>query len=275
MEAARHRFRRRVAGNASVAPSRATTGSARPTGRRFRQRYPADATLFGGVSHPRDVQIAILGATGDFGGALALRLAADTDHGIVVGSRDPSRASDAVADYRETLADAGADASISGTGNEDAVDGADVVIAAVQAYHVESTVETVADRLDEDAILVSPAVGLDAHEDGFGYLPPDVGSVTALAAEAAPDSVPVVGAFHSVAAGSLAALDEPLEIDTLVVGDADARGRIADLAEELSGLRALDAGPVANAAVVESLTPLQLTVMRHNDDLEDVGVRFQ
>jgi NADPH-dependent F420 reductase len=228
------------------------------------------------VSHLRDVQIAILGATGDFGGALALRLAADTDHETVVGSRDPSRARDAVEDYRETLADAGADASISGAGNADAADGADVVIAAVQAYHLESTVETVADRLGDDAILVSPAVGLDAHEDGFGYRPPDVGSATALAAETAPDDVPVVGAFHSIAAGSLAAIDEPLEIDTLVVGDdADARGQIADLAEELSGLRALHAGPIANAAVVESLTPLQLTVMRHNDGLHDVGVKFQ
>ncbi|AGN02728.1 NADPH-dependent F420 reductase [Salinarchaeum sp. Harcht-Bsk1] len=222
------------------------------------------------------MQIAILGGTGALGGGLALRLAHDTDHELSIGSRDPERAADAAASYRETLADRGVNSRIESGANPDAAAGAAVVVAAVPATYVADTIETVADRLHEDAIVVSPAVGIDAHAHGFDAAQPAPGSVTATAADAAPASNPVVGAFHTLAAGRLSDLDAALEIDALVVGDdPDARDRIAALVEEIEGLRALDVGPLANAHGVECLTALQLTLMRQNSALEDVGVRFR
>jgi predicted dinucleotide-binding enzyme len=65
------------------------------------------------------------------------------------------------------------------------------VIVAVPAYHLTDTIEAVADELD-DSVLVSPAVGMRRDEDGLHYNPPSAGSVTALAADAAPESVPAV-----------------------------------------------------------------------------------
>ena len=35
------------------------------------------------------------------------------------------------------------------------------------------------------------------------------------------------------------------------------------------------AGPLANAAEVESVTPLVINVARYNDDMHDVGVTFE
>jgi NADPH-dependent F420 reductase len=112
-------------------------------------------------------------------------------------------------------------------------------------------------------------------DDGLHYNRPGAGSVTALAADAAPDGTPVVGAFHNLAAGRLADLDATFDWDTLLVGDdGDAKGVVADLAEGIEGLRAVDAGGLANAAEVESVTPLLINVARENDGLHDLGVKF-
>ena len=221
------------------------------------------------------MRIALCGGTGDIGEGLALRWARDTDHDLLVGSRDPEKARAAVERYEEELDARGITSSIAGFANGMAADRADVVLACVPAYHLVDTIEAVADRLD-DTILVSPAVGMQREEGGFQYNRPSAGSVTALAASAAPEDVPVVGAFHSLAAGRLADLDTEIDADTLVVGDSEeAKTTVADLAEGIDGLRALDAGPIANAAPVESLTPLLINLAQYNYELSDVGVRFE
>ena len=221
------------------------------------------------------MRIALLGGTGEIGEGLALRWGHDTDHDLVIGSRDPEKAREAADDYTAELADRGVDAKLTGFENGMAADRADVVVLAVPPYHVADTVEAVADNLADGDILVSPATGMQRDEDGFHYHPPDAGSVTAIAAAAAPDGVPVVGAFHNLAAGRLAALDADLGIDTLVVADdADAKVTVSSLAEDIDGLRALDAGGLANAPEIESVTPLLINVAMNNDGLHDLGVRF-
>lgn len=221
------------------------------------------------------MRIALLGGTGDIGEGLALRFARDTDHEILIGSRDPEKARDAVAEYEDVLEAIGADSNLKGFVNEMAADRADVAVLSVPPYYAGDTVEAVADVLDEETILVTPAVGMQGDDDGLHYHPPSAGSVTELVAKRAPDGVPVVGAFHNLAAGALTDLELEVDLDTLVVGDdSDAKERVIALAEEIEGLRALDVGPLANAAEVESVTPLLINVARYNDDLHDVGVKF-
>jgi NADPH-dependent F420 reductase len=100
--------------------------------------------------------------------------------------------------------------------------------------------------------------------------------VAAIAAGAKPDGVALVGAFHNLAAGRLADLDAEFEWDTLVFGDDDdAKDLVSTLAEEIAGLRAVDAGGLANAAEVESVTPLLINVASNNDGMHSLGVRFQ
>ncbi|WP_394738878.1 NADPH-dependent F420 reductase [Natronococcus roseus] len=221
------------------------------------------------------MRIALLGGTGDIGEGLALRFARDTDHEILIGSRDPEKARDAVAEYEDVLEAIGAESNLKGFVNEMAADRADVVVLSVPPYYVGDTVEAVADVLDEDTVVVTPAVGMQGDDDGLHYHPPSAGSVTELVAKRAPDEVPVVGAFHNLAAGALTDLELELDLDTLVVGDdSDAKERVIALAEEVEGLRGLDVGPLANAAEVESVTPLVINIARYNDDLHDVGVKF-
>ncbi|MFA1610093.1 NADPH-dependent F420 reductase [Halobellus rubicundus] len=222
------------------------------------------------------MRIALLGGTGDVGEGLALRWAYHSDHDVVIGSRDPDDAHDAADRYERAVADHGRERKITGFENTMAADRAEVVVLCVPPYHVADTVESIEGSLDDGDVLVTPAAGMKRDDDGFHYHPPSAGSVTALVADAAPDGVPVVGAFHSLAAGRLADLDAELGVDTLVIGDdADAKSRVAGLAEDIDGLRALDAGGLANAPEVESLTPLLVNVARENDGLGDLGVSFR
>ena len=221
------------------------------------------------------MRIALLGGTGDIGQGLALRFAHDTAHEVLIGSRDPEKARDAVESYEAELADRGVESDLKGFANEMAADRADVVVLSVPPYYAGDTVEAVADGLDGDTILVTPAVGMQGDEDGLHYHPPEAGSVTELVAERVPDEVPVVGAFHNLAAGALSDLDNDLDVDTLLVADdPDARETVRTLSNEIEGLRALEVGPLANAAEVESVTPLLINVAKYNDDLHDVGVKF-
>lgn len=221
------------------------------------------------------MHVALLGGTGDIGEGLALRLARDTDHAVTIGSRDAEKAQAAAKEYEEDLADHGVEATVAGHENADAAAEAEIAVCCVPAYHLTDTIEAVADDLGE-AVLVSPAVGMQRGEDGLHYNPPGVGSVTALATQVAPDDVPVVGAFHNLAAGRLADLDAGLDWDVPVVGDdGNAKETVMDLAGDIEGLRALDAGGLDSAAEVEALTPLLINLAANNEGLHDLGVSFR
>lgn len=221
------------------------------------------------------MRIALLGGTGDIGEGLALRWAFHTDHEVVIGSRDPDKARAKAEEYETELSSRGVDRKVNGFENEMAADRASVVVLAVPAYHVSDTVEAVADSLDDGDVLVTPATGMQRDEDGFHYHRPGAGSVTQLAVDAAPEGVPVVGAFHNLAAGRLADLDADLGIDTLLVADdPDAKETVRLLADGIDGLRPLDAGGLANAPEIEALTPLLINVATNNEGMHDLGVRF-
>ncbi|PSP65934.1 NADPH-dependent F420 reductase [Halobacteriales archaeon QH_8_67_27] len=220
------------------------------------------------------MDIALLGGTGDIGEGLALRWAYDTGHEVIVGSREAERAEGKAEEYATELDSRSVESAIAGYENAEAAARADVVVCAVPAYHLTDTIEAVADNLNDGDVLVSPAVGMKRDEDGMHYNKPGAGSVTALAAGAAPDDVPVVGAFHNLAADRLANLDADLDVDTLVVGDDDAVDTVSALADDIEGLRPVSAGGIANAAEVEALTPLLINVAMNNDALHDVGVKF-
>lgn len=222
------------------------------------------------------MRIAILGGTGDIGEGLALRFAADTSHTIVVGSRDESKAANSADTYESRLANHGIERTIEHADNTAATSDVDIVVLAIPPHHVGGTIKTLVEQdVLTDQLLITPAVGMRGDGSGLHYDPPSTGSITELVAKRAPDSTAVAGAFHNLAADRLADLDADLGVDTLVVADdEEVRRQVIDLANELAGIRALSAGPLGNAAEVESVTPLVINIARYNDEMHDVGVRF-
>lgn len=221
------------------------------------------------------MRIALLGGTGDIGEGLALRVLAHTDHEVVIGSREAQRAEHAAGEYGETLAEHDYTGHVEGAHNRVAARSAEMAILCVPPYYVRDTVKTISDGLSADTVLVSPAVGMRRTDTGCQYDPPDIGSVTQLVAKVAPDDVPVVGAYHTIPAGRLADLSLEFEMDTAIVADdAAAKDRVWGLTTAIPGLRPVDAGAIANAAGVESVAALLVTIAGHNEDLHDLAIRF-
>ncbi len=221
------------------------------------------------------MRIALCGGTGDIGKGLALRFAHDTDHEILIGSRDPEKARTAVEEYEAELDERGIAHTVKGFENAMAADRGDVVVLAVPPYYVRDTVESIADRLDSETVLVNPAVGMQSDDSGMHYNRPSEGSVTAMVVETAPEGVAVVGAFHNLSAGRLADLDADIEQDTLLVGNEETGvDTVSRLVDEIEGIRPLYAGPVDNAPEIEGITPLLINLAKYSD-LHDAGVRFE
>ncbi|MFB6254538.1 MAG: NADPH-dependent F420 reductase [Halobacteriaceae archaeon] len=221
------------------------------------------------------MRISLLGGTGDIGEALALRWAFHSNHDILIGSRSPERARNKATEYETELDSRGVDRTINGFVNEMAADRGDVIVVSVPAAHIKDTITEVRERLDQDDIVITPAVAMNQTDNGFQYEKPKDGSVTQIVSATVPEGIPVIGAYHNLSADRLANLDVELDLDTILVGDdRDAKETVKMLTEKIDGLRALDGGPLSNAAEVEALTPLLINLAMHNKNMHDVGVKF-
>jgi hypothetical protein len=188
------------------------------------------------------VKVAILGGTGPFGRALAVRLAEAGDE-VVIGSRDPDRAA-------ATAAELG----VRGSRNESAVGGVDIVVLAVEAGAALAT----AQNLRFDAPLLSVASELDF---AAGSARPVARAKSLAERIAEVVDAPVIAGLHSLAAGKLAHA-RPDE-DVFVCGnDKEAKERGLALASGLVTGRGVDAGSLACARALEAMTAVLVNVNR-------------
>jgi 8-hydroxy-5-deazaflavin:NADPH oxidoreductase len=206
--------------------------------------------------------VTIVGATGDLGFGLALRLA-KAGVPIVIGSRDATRAAEAA--ERIVAAVPGADAR--GLANPDAATAADLVVLSVPFASQAGTLRSIRDALRPGTLLLDVTVPLAAAVGGRPTRVLSVwqGSAAQQAQELVPDGVTVVSGLHTVAAKHLAELDHALDEDVLLAGDdSDAKRRIAELIRQIPGLRPIDAGRLEMARITEQLTALTIGVnIRH------------
>lgn len=184
------------------------------------------------------MRVAVVGGTGPFGTALAIRLR-EAGVAVVIGSRDPERAASLAAEL-----------GVDGATNDAAVRMVDIVILAVKA---DAALDTA--RELRAAIGVTPVLSV-ASELRFtkrGVLPSPEAASLAERMQHELDG-PVLAGLHSLAAASLGA-EEPPDEDAFVCGDdPEAKELSLDLASRLVSGRALDAGPLASARALEGLT---------------------
>jgi NADPH-dependent F420 reductase len=207
-------------------------------------------------------QTCIVGGTGALGFGLALRLGR-AGAAITIGSRDAGRAHEAVDRLRRQVPDG----QFSGADNADAARDAPIVILSVPFRSQSETLTNLKEVLHEGQLVVDATVPLAAAVSGKATRTLGVwqGSAAQQAQEMVPDGVRVVSAFHTVSAALLSDLDHELDEDVLVCGDRRAdKAQLAELVGRIEGLRAVDCGPLEMARIVESLTPLIISINVRN-----------
>ncbi len=202
--------------------------------------------------------IPIIGGTGALGAGLALRWAR-AGAALAIGSRSAERAEEAA----ERIRDAVPGAEVEGLVNGEAAHRAEVVLLTVPFRAQSENLNNLRDALRPGQILVDCTVPLAAAIGGKATRSLGVwqGSAAQQAQEMVPEGVRVVAALHTLGAPTLSDPSAELDEDVLVCGDAKAdKLRVARLIELIPGLRAVNAGRLEMARIVEQLTPLLISV---------------
>lgn len=196
------------------------------------------------------MEIGIIGGTGREGRGLAIRWAR-AGHTVRIGSRDPERARAKAAELS-----AAAGVPVAGGSNAWAIEGAPVALLSVPYSAHGETLRELASAL-AGKVLVDITVPLRPPAVRTVHLPP--GGAAALEAQALlGERVRVVATLHHVSSAHLGEPEGALEGDVLACSnDAEALALVLRLVGDL-GVRGLDAGPLANAIALESLTPVLL-----------------
>jgi NADPH-dependent F420 reductase len=216
------------------------------------------------------VRIGIIGGTGGIGEGMALRMA--PFHTVVIGSRETEKAQVCCKECEEILMQRGLSCSVIGKTNQETVDFAELVILAIPFKFLVSTLQELKGL--EGKIVVSPVNPIEKTGTFFSYVPPPEGSAGLLAKKLLPADARLCVAFNNVAANRWRDLDDPLEYSVAVCGDDEAaKETVRQLIASVPHLKPLDAGPLAVAPLVESLTPLLLNIGRFSR-MKDVGVRY-
>jgi NADPH-dependent F420 reductase len=216
------------------------------------------------------VRIGIIGGTGGIGEGMALRLA--PIHTVVIGSRETEKAEVCCRECEDILMKRGTSCSLIGKTNQETVDFAEIVVLAIPFRFLVQTLQELKGL--EGKIVISPVNPIEKTGEYFSYVPPPEGSAAILARKLLPPDAKLCVAFNNIAANRWRDLDDPLEYSVAVCGDEEgARRKVMDLVAGIPHLKPLDAGPLAVAPLIESLTPLLLTLGRFNR-MKDVGVRF-
>jgi len=209
--------------------------------------------------------VAVVGGSGAEGSGLAARFA-HAGAQVRIGSRNLEKAQETA----RRIA-----GQTSGHTNPDAVAGAGIVILTVPLSAQVETLKSIRASFAPGAILVDATVPLEVAIGGrvSRILTLWDGSAAQQAARLVP-GVPVVAAFHALSAEALAKLDHPLDCDALICGDsAEAKAAVTELAALIPGVRAIDAGPLDNARLLESAAALLISLnLRHK--IRDSGMRI-
>ncbi len=211
-------------------------------------------------------KIAVLGGTGHEGYGLALRWAR-AGHAIVIGSRDAAKAQAAASEINARLAVH----TVSGAANIDAAAAADIVCLTIPFSAHAATLESIK-RAVQGKVFIDVTVPLVPPKVTRVQMPP-AGSASQEAQLILGEGVKVVTAFQNIGAEHLQDPDHSIDCDVLVCGDdKDAKTQVIQLAAD-AGMKAFDAGPLANAVVVEGLTSVLIGLnIRHK--VKNSGIKI-
>lgn len=215
-------------------------------------------------------RVAVIGGTGAEGFGLAARWA-EAGIEIVIGSREAGKAEKAALSLSELVPAA----DVRGAVNPEAAASADVVVVTVPFAGQASIYRSIAEHIAEGAVVIDTTVPVQASVGGrpsrvFGVWE---GSAAQMARGLLPAHVKLCAAFHSLSAAVLSDRAAVLQGDVLGCGSAEGKEAAKALTEAIPELRFVDAGPLENARIVESITALLIGI-NHRYKIDRAGLRI-
>jgi 8-hydroxy-5-deazaflavin:NADPH oxidoreductase len=212
------------------------------------------------VSH--ELEIGIIGGTGDLGRALALHLA--RQHKILIGSREKSKAESAILQIfmqkgeRDYLRN-----NLEATENREAVSRCDLLILAVPHSTALELIAQLTPYFREDQILIS-AVSVVNKSEGEFVAESGTLSIAQQIQDMLKKGTNVAIAFQTVPAHILYK-EKSISSDVLVAcDDKKIYPIIADVVSSIPGLRPLYAGSLKISKSIEALTAILLDLAINN-----------
>jgi NADPH-dependent F420 reductase len=207
-----------------------------------------------------ELQVGIIGGTGEEGRGLALRWAMAGAQ-VIIGSRAAERAQEAAAELNQIL---GGEKIRYGT-NEAAVADSEFVLLTVPFAYAASTLESLKDSFRPDAILIDITVPVSFEQGRVRYAEPAEGSASEHLKTKLPDNIPLVAAFKTEPAHLLVDPHAVLDCDTFVASDnKEAKAHVMEAITHIEGLRPVDAGVLYSARCLERMTILLIGINRRN-----------
>jgi NADPH-dependent F420 reductase len=177
---------------------------------------------------------------------------------VIIGSRSAERAEDAAAGVRAKAEGL----KVLGALNQEAASRSDIVINTLP-YDAQSASLPGLRGAIGDKLFISAVVPMKFEKGvGASAIAVPEGSAAEQAQALLPEAR-VAGAFQTLSAANLNDLDHQLDADVLITADpAESRVKVAQLVEACAGLRAVDAGRLANTQYVEHITCLLVNINR-------------
>ncbi|MBK6319914.1 MAG: NADPH-dependent F420 reductase [Dehalococcoidia bacterium] len=213
------------------------------------------------------MKLAFVGGTGPEGLGLAMRFA-KAGHEVAIGSRSAERGEEGAERIRETVPGAVA----SGGDNASVVGDADVVFLTFPYSGQQATLDALSGALAGK--LVCNVVAPLEFQQGVGAVALNVAGSSALQeAIAQLPASRVVSAFQNMSAEELQHLDHQIDADVLVCGrDAEAKQLVIGLANQIEGVRGIDAGGPSQSRYVEMLTSLLINLNRKHKTQSSIRI---
>lgn len=200
------------------------------------------------------MKIAVIGATGNMGYGLALRLIAG-GHEVCIGSRDGTKAQEAAQKAQE----AAKRGPVLGMDNAAACAWGELIVLSVPSAGHRATLESLREAIGTKPVL---DITIPLAIKPIRYAPPPEGSNALETKAVLGEGSRVASGFHTIAGELLADLSTPLEGDLLVAGDDDELIETILGLGEAMGLRGFNAGRLVHAHALESLTPMLIGMNR-------------
>lgn len=203
-----------------------------------------------------EMRLGFIGGTGPEGKGLAHRFAL-SGHEVVIGSRSRERGEEAASEVAERVPGS----TVHGAENGDAAREAELIVLTVPFAAQADTLPALRDTVG-NKIVVSTAVPM-AFDGGRATMSSVPEGSAAQQAQALLPDARVTAAFQNLSAAKLWDEQPLTEQDVLVCGDdAEAKEQVMALAEQISGVRAVDGGPLASARYVEGITVMLVGINR-------------